>query len=540
MIYGHKKIKMIFILFISCLFLLNSFGSPKWPSSHDGIFHTVRISEYYQEFVSGQFPVRWVDNLDNKFGLPLFNYVYPGPYLISLIPMSLGFDEVISYKFVMFLAYFSGALGFYFIYHKNNKIIALVSSLLFAMSPYMFLDIFVRGAMGEVVVIGLIPWAIYGFSERKNLITILSLMAIMISHSFLGILFLFFIICKLIWEHKLDLNNIRNILISIGLSSFFLIPLIFESKLITSGFTNNFTFDYREHFLYPIQLLYGKWGYLYSNSGPIDGMSFQIGFANILIITMSLLSLCFSYKKRNTIFLLLSVLFVLFLTLNYSQFIWKMFSLLQIVQFPWRLLFIPTIIFPLIYIDLVDNFKKKNIFALYIISFFLLSLAFINTRNYRRPEKFIEMIKYSEIHKLESKKTTTSSREELTPRWSTKLKENANRITATKEESEIEVIKNNLSLNFRIDKETDITIYKNYFPGWKLINLTAKNEIKISPDISGNISTYVTKGEYVYQYFQTPTEKLANYISVISLIYLILLCISKNSKNIYLKKIFKA
>ncbi|MFA7300972.1 MAG: hypothetical protein WC069_01565 [Candidatus Shapirobacteria bacterium] len=514
---------MIFILFVACLWLLNSFNSPLWPRSHDGIYHAVRISEYYRELASGQFPVRWVDNLDYKYGLPLFNYVYPGPYLISSIPMSLGLGEITSYKLVMVFAYFIGALGYYFIYYKKNKFIALVSSLLFALSPYIFLDIFVRGAMGEVVAIGFMPWVIYGFTKQKHLLSILSLMMILISHSFLGILFLFFVLCKLIWERKFDLKSVRNILISLGLSSFFLLPLIIENKLITSGFTNNFTFDYRQHFLYPIQLLYGKWDYWYSNPGPIDGMSFQIGFANILIVLSSLFSFYFFNKKRNIVFLLLSVLFVFFLTLNYSQFVWEIFSPLQIVQFPWRLLFIPTIIFPLIYIDLADKFQNKHLRLVYFFSIGLIVLAFVNVRNYRRPMEYIGADKYSEMFVDENQKTTTSLRTEVTPRWSFIAKNNGARVINNKDGSEIEVKKSNLSLNFDINTDTDVVILKNYFPGWKLINVSTNEEVKILPDLSGNIVAHVLRGKYVYKYFQTSTEMWANYISIISLLCLVLL-----------------
>jgi len=112
-------VPVFFALFT--LYQLNSFLKPFWPTSHDGLYHIIRIREYYYELIHGQFPVRWTDRLDNAYGLPLFNYIYPGPYMLSSVFLAVGLNEVDAYKTVFLLSYFLGIYGYYFLFRKKIK-----------------------------------------------------------------------------------------------------------------------------------------------------------------------------------------------------------------------------------------------------------------------------------------------------------------------------------------------------------------------------------------------------------------------------------
>ncbi|HBP51258.1 MAG: hypothetical protein US68_C0002G0019 [Candidatus Shapirobacteria bacterium GW2011_GWE1_38_10] len=522
-----KKHYLVIFLFILSFFQLKSFYNSFWPRSHDGIYHAIRIKEYFYELTGGQVPVRWANNLDNRYGLPLFNYIYPGPYLLSSLPMFLGFNEISSYKIIIFFAYFLGLTGIYSLYYRQNKYLAAAAALIFGLTPYIFLDIFVRGAFGEFLAIAFMPWAIYGFTYRHRLISVLSLFFVLICHNFLGLIFLLFIIANLIWNASFTRFTLKNIFFSLGLSAFFLIPMIVERKFIISGLTNNFTFDYRQHFLFFPQLIYGKWDYWYSNPGPVDGMSFQLGFANLVIILFSLLSLPFLKKKRLLIFLLISLFFFLILTLSPSQFIWNLITPLQMLQFPWRLLFIPTLVFPLIFFESLFNHSKLKLPSKYLFAIFLIILAMINVRNYRRPMEYIPQEKYQILLNDEGQKSTTSSRDEISPIWSKTVKTNGNRVIDVTRGGEVLVQINSNAMYFDITSQspvTEITILKNYFPGWKLQNRQNLEEVSIKPDQNGDVLAFLPKGSYVYKYFQTKTEIFSNLISLS--IFLLLLLIS--------------
>jgi hypothetical protein len=508
-----KKFFIPVLFLIFTLWQLNSLFHPGWPTSHDGIYHLIRIREYFYELKQGQFPVRWTDRLDDGYGLPLFNYIYPGPYLIATPLVALGLSEVNTYKLILLLSYFFGTFGFYLLFHRRNQLLALIAGLLYGLTPYYFLDIFIRGALGEVVALAIIPWIFYAFSHQKKLFSAITFSLLLISHNLLGFFFIPVLLVYLYSYQLLNRRSLISLLLALGLSSFFLLPAIIEKNLITSGFKNSYTFNYSDHFLFPRQLLYGKWDYWYSLPGPNDGLSFQLGFTNILICFISLFSLIFTKNKK--ILLLLILFFIsLFFTLDYSRFIWQWFKPMQIIQFPWRFLFIPVAIFPLLFFE---SFPKTsptpNLFAV-----FLFLLALFNTRNYRRPLIFISLAELQSRFNLNYPKTTTAVREEISPRWVTREKYFGGQLINSQTNEKISDISNGSI--FSVSQKTSVVIRKNYFPGWQLTKLPLGKTINYSPDFDGNISAVLENGRYRLQYTGTLIEKFADLISLLSLIFL--------------------
>ena len=151
-----KKFLIPVIILIFSLWQLGSLLDKRWPTSHDGIFHVIRIREFFYELKNDQFPVRWTGRLDNGYGIPLFSYVYPGPYLLSSIPMVFGINDTVSYKIVMFFAYLTGIIGFYCVFYKTNRLLAIIGSLIFARSSSLPMAAFSRFISGIMMSFGLI------------------------------------------------------------------------------------------------------------------------------------------------------------------------------------------------------------------------------------------------------------------------------------------------------------------------------------------------------------------------------------------------
>jgi hypothetical protein len=419
--------------------------------------------------------------------------------------MSFGINEVNSYKITIFFAYFLAISGFFYLFRQTNRFLALIGSLIYGLTPYVFLNIFVRGALGETISMSFMPWALVGILERRKILTVLSLSFILISHNFLGILFLFFLILFLLWNKRLNIFTVTTILLSLGLSAFFLLPMIFERQYIVSGANNNFTFNYQEHFLYLRQLLYGKWDYWYSIPGPNDGMSFQLGFANIIILILSISTIIYRKKINNLFYLTVIYIGSCILTQGFSFPLWKLIRPLQIVQFPWRFLFITTIISPLLFFENASYWINKKRTITLAVSIVIIIFALINVRNYRRPMDFQSPEKYNVYLDLYTNKTTTAIREEISPKWTLKEK-----------------FAGDISSRFTIfPANTNLfTIRKNYFPTWKLIDLSKNIVIPIEPDADGNITAKLSEGTYLLKNGQTPLEIISNYISLFSLLVL--------------------
>jgi len=525
----------IIFLILFCLFQMKAFFIPAWPKSHDGIFHVIRMKDYFRELKHGQFPVRWVDDLDYGYGLPLFTYIYPGPYILTSIPMAVSGNEVVSYKLVMIIGYALGVIGIYALFARKNIFFALAAGILFGLTPYIFLDVFVRGALAEILAIGFMPWALYGLTTRKYSLGAISLCFVLISHNFLGIFFLLFLLLFFIWNGTFDRKTLQAVILGIGLSAFFLLPMIIESRYINSGFGNSYAFDYQNHFVYPFQLLYGKWGFGYSVLGPKDGMSFQLGFANILIIIGSCFTLSTVKQKKYLLFFLLVVFGSIFLTLTFSQFIWDQIKILHgLTLFPWRLLFVPAILCPQLYFLSITQMYSHHPWRAYVITVALIALAAINVRNYRQATEYVSTETYRGMVIADEQKTTTILRNEISPIWSPDIKGGGNRVihTSTKGTIPADVKPESITFTVESDKEP-VTILKNYFPGWKLTDLTRSKEIPVQPDPDGNVTASLPTGTYTYAYGQTNIERYANIISLCS--FLIILGISMTP---FLKKFF--
>jgi hypothetical protein len=388
---------LVAVIVLVAVFLSRSLWLSEWFSSHDGLLHIIRSQEMFSMLKQGFFPVRWALGLDNGFGVPIFNYIYPGPYYIVAGLMFLGFSVTVATKILIITSYVLGGVSFFVVFRKKNKWLAVIAALLYLNTPYQYLDIFVRNALGEIAVLGLMPLVWLMFNDIKERKTFkfyhpLPLFLLLISHSFLGILFLFFLVAYFIWQKMMGANIWRCLLIALGLAAFFLIPMVFEKNLIISGKTSSYTFNYEEHFVYPIQLLYGKWDYWYSNPGPDDGMSFQLGVTNILILIIGLVLLLVKKIRWNKelVFYYLVFAFTIFLILPISKVVWSNIRVLQVMQFPWRFLFLTTFLVPLIFIKIFGSVKNKTWTIL--VAVLLLSVSFYNTRNYRRPMEFWVMI----------------------------------------------------------------------------------------------------------------------------------------------------
>src|SRR3989344_8416637 len=189
---------VLFVALISIISLF-SFGL---PPTHDGEYHIVRFQQFYKVLSEGILYPRWAPDFNNGFGIPLFNYVYPLPNYIASFLHLLGFSFIDSFKLNMIFASFTGAIFFYLwtrLFWKDLG--AVVSSIFYTFSPYHFVDIYVRGSVGEVWSLALFPgllWSFTEFSRKRKLvffvISSIFLSLLIYSHNILAFLFFIFFI----------------------------------------------------------------------------------------------------------------------------------------------------------------------------------------------------------------------------------------------------------------------------------------------------------------------------------------------------------
>jgi len=232
---------------IMLIVVLPFFHNSYFPM-HDDTQPT-RIYLMAQALQDGQFPVRWVQYLGYGYGYPIFNFYAPLPYYMGSVPIFLGFDAVDSAK-ILFGFLTAGAFITMFILLKQfvKTPPAIVGASIYLLFPYHAVNTYVRGALSEQFGYLLIPLIMLfyfkmfeGKSGSKKWLVILSisLSFLIISHN-LSALMAAIVFGPLIVVHSIISKEKKthlkylfvSLLIALGFSAFYILPVVFEWKPI--------------------------------------------------------------------------------------------------------------------------------------------------------------------------------------------------------------------------------------------------------------------------------------------------------------------
>jgi hypothetical protein len=575
----NKLFLNLIILFIAIIPAFFALTKPGYWNMHDDM-QMIRQLEMEKCFKDGQIPCRWTPDLGYEYGYPLFNFYPPMPYLVGQIYRTLGFSYVNTVKMTAITQIVLSALFMYLLASSIfGNIGGILASLFYTYVPYHALNVYVRGAMNEAWAAVFFPLILY-FSRKlileKKYINILGLSAsfagLMLSHNPMVLVFtpILFVWC-LFWiltgynkkhsffknfqnQSKTLLNLVLSGVFALGLSAFFTIPAVFESKYtqIDSMFTGYY--NYSVHFTTLKQLFISNfWSDGPSVWGPDDGMSFMIGYLHWIIPVLIFLFIIFIYFKKHKIsqnsllslILIIMGLFTVFMTHNKSTFIWQLFTPIQKIQFPWRILNLTALLFSLsvgIVPYIFDKYINKKI-TKKIIIFLSIVLVFLNYRY------FIPVVSgpITDEQKFSGKAWTnqiTSGIYDYLPiTASTAAKKAPNpyidQIIPEKSFVSISGQKKGsdwISFNLNLKDKSEIIISQLAFPNFKVFDNGNEIEYKIEPELGRILINLDTGDHFIYVKFSnTPLRSVVNYISLASWISLIIIL----TKPLWNRLIFK-
>lgn len=536
----RKIIPFLILIFVSIIPLFALFHSGL-PITHDGQDHVARIANFYQSLSEGIIIPRWAGNLNWGYGHPILMFLYPLPsYLTSLFHF-LGFSFVDSLKIVFGLSFiFSGVAMYFWAKEFLGEIPGFASAFLYMFAPYRFVDLYVRGAIGEHVAFVFPPLIFYfilKISKKSSpwylICGGLSMAGLILSHNAISVMFLPLIILYVIYlffntKSKFYLLSSIFYLLSLGfsLSAFFWIPAFFEGKytlrdIVTKGsYVTNFV-DFKN-------FIYSEWNY-----GGSGQFSVQVGILQ-WIFTLFSLPVSFSFfKKGNKYYIFSLSLFLifcltLFLMIPNSQFIWQKLTIIQKFQFPWRFLSVSVFIASVFGALVVSVFPKKlKIVASIFLVFFIL---FLN-KDYWKPKDY--------LYKRESFYTSiydsTTDTGESGPIWSVRFMEKRPKahLEIIVGEAKIQELKRISTLHSYIIDVFQKTRFREntlYFPGWNIY--VDKKPVKIEfqdPANRGLMTFFVPEGKHFLEvsFKETKLRTLADIISLLSLVFIFIYAILK-------------
>src|SRR3990167_7741433 len=397
----HKAKSIIIDLMLLFIITIPAFIrilNNQYFSMHDDQ-HIVRLYLLDQGLRQGYLYPRWVDGLGFGFGYPLYNFYPPLVYYVAETFHLMGFSLIWAVKLTSILGFYIGAFGIYLLLRKfTNKLSAFLSAALFTYFFYHATLIYVRGALAEFFSLAILPFVFLtldNLQEKLNpkrsvlfgvilaLIVLIHPLIALPTFIFVGFFFLFYLL-KLRFRWKFIKLFILSLGVGLSLSAFFWLPSLLERKYtLVDRILISELASYRLHYIYPQQFIYSPWGYGGSGVGLSDGMTFQLGKIHIGLVLGSIILSIFYYfslsfralrlrsgqaPSRNLIqahvreispraeftssfverlgrndiryfyFFVFLLFFSLFMTTEYSSFIWDRIKFLWYLQFPWRFL----------------------------------------------------------------------------------------------------------------------------------------------------------------------------------------------------------
>ncbi len=524
-----KNILIKILIFLGLAILISiPYINTKAIFAHDISYHLNRIVSISEELKMGNIPVLLHSNLKDGFGYanPLF---YPEIFLyFPAILCILGMNVFASYKVFIFFVNLATILIAYYsanVIFKNKKIV-WITTLLYTTAFYRVSDIYIRGAIGEVLALAFLPLILSGSYEiifgdnKKWWIICFGLFGVINSHmiTFAMATGLIVIICLFnivrIFKEKRFKNLCIAGVVSILLSLSFALPYLEQAtnnKYNVNEYTNIIIQETGESMKEMINITFNSKD-AYKSIG-------------IIIIASGLTSI-FVWKKENQNYFAkqLLIIGIVLLICSSNKMPWNdwcaKIHAISIIQFVYRLNIITTPIFAFIGgYGIYNLFENKNKVLIIVSSLIILTQYFImiftldiNETNFSPDEAF---------------NLSPTGNSEYLP-LGTKFKDKLVRNIASEEG--IEFTRTGSKIEFYYNDTVNpmvIHIPLVYYKGYKAYieeENGSKTELFISQnEYSKNIhlnSDKIITGKVTVEYKMTITQKFSYFVTIITLILL--------------------
>ncbi len=531
----NKKIKYRKYLWVICLIILFfipllDLFHPGLPVTNDGQDHVVRIANFYHSLSEGNIIPRWAGNLNWGYGHPILMFLYPIPSYTASLFHFLGFTLVDSVKIVFGVAFIASGLTMY-LWVKSflGQKAGIVSGLFYMFAPYRFIDLYVRGAIGEHVAFIFPPLILYFLLKSAKKSSYwhivgggLSLCGLILSHNAISLMFLpiiglyaFYLYFQTKIKKEFLFTVVSIVFFGFSLAAFFWVPALLEGKytlrdkVIAGEYTSRFI-PFANFFRDPPG---------YDGNTPF---SMRVGTIQWIVVLLSTPFTYVLYRRKKPIWIISFVslcIFAisLFLITSASRGIWERIFLLQNFQFPWRFLSVTVFAIALLGGILLYQLPKKIMtFTILLIAaglIFSTSTMWDIHKFLYKPEKFFASVYDG-----------TTDTGESAPIWSVRFMERRPKanIEIIQGKGEIKEIKRTSTKHAYIalaNEEVRISENTLFFPGWevfvngKIVPLQFQD-----PQYRGIMTFFAPKGKNTIDvvFRETKLRTIANNVSLLS------------------------
>ena len=346
------------------LFVVLPLLQPGLPGTADAPIHFYRTLEFAHSWGAGVAYPRWSPHLAYGYGLPLWDFAPPLPYLIPLGLQLTGLSLEASLKAMVLLTALGYALGAYLFVRDNlGGKAGLVAAAVYLLAPFALREVLLYGGnYPQYLAIGLFPWVlwaigrVYRHSHWFNMLLAAFLFgAVILTHLFHALVLApvaagYAVVLWLGHRHDEGQDprpqrRLAAVAAGLGMgllwTTFFWLPALIERK---------WTHAVEDAYISvsPFFLRFLNWHELLAWPQPLDTQAanpwvpFSLGIATLILSAMGLLGLL--RHRRSGSLLAQGIFFVsllalcMFMVLPASEPLWRDVPFLAVAEFPWRLL----------------------------------------------------------------------------------------------------------------------------------------------------------------------------------------------------------
>ena len=384
-------IDILICVLMTCICLFSFFDSKIIVNiSQDITFHINRFVGLANAFEEGQILPKIYPYANNGFGYatPLFYcdlFLYPFAILYHF-----GLSVVWCYKLCVLFYTTLGSIFIYFIFKKetNNRKLSLLASFLYLTCSYHLLNIFIRGALGEILAMTFVPLVLYAIYrvlvKHEDCFVFLGISFLLLVQSHLissllyGIFFFCMIVVFLIMNRK-DFSLIKKTIITIIqgttlallLCAWYLLPMFEQMHSQTFWLSINSQYNSINSTIQPVSALIRSSSYKF-----VPGVGIVFVLFNILYLL----------AKKNKYITIITI-YILFMYLIIFGLIPG--TILNVVQFYFRLYIV---IFPLsiiVMLYVLSELKHKNILIVFSILILFTNVVVTNIKMMNDGEYYL-------------------------------------------------------------------------------------------------------------------------------------------------------
>lgn len=522
-----------------------------FPKSHSLFLNLVWHNGFAEQLLSGDLYPRWLPSLHYGLGSPVFFYYPPLAFYISsvvdaILPASLSARHVLGVTAFLVL-FLSGSCSFMWFRQFTDRTLACVGATLYMLAPYhLAIDLYERGALAEFTTYIFIPalflslrlcvaggrFAVLGPAASYCALILAHLpTAVLVTPFALG-----YLLFEIFTQHSSRSDRMSALAAAMlsmtagfGLSSVYLAPALSMQDYITPSVWWSGYYHYSNWFLFD------------SASWPNPAIMSQVQyFAVTGLLLFATLFMYLWWRDRRFPYRMglwfAGFLIALFLTTSATGIVWQNLTLLQKVQFPWRLMTVMDFCFATAVVIALHRLRDSSTpvpkpVKLWLLALLALWLPFAVVAT---TDNMVSWVwSRDHLEEVESRLEGGFGGLEYVPRWvessgdrsqsaqlpEAEIRDGEGQVTTKKFGREI-------AISADMKERGTVALRSFYYPGWVVKDGDEDNGIRLlGPDARGRILLTLPQGrsEFVLVLERSRPERYGLLLSGVSLVFLCLM-----------------